>query len=296
MFIFFAILLTARTTFGSNNPLLDMSNKCRAIGKDLSQCLTTANCTFYDTTDRAVWNMNKKLQVYARDSDCDCYNWYSGNITMVVGELVTVTLNDCDELTSTVPCAITENRWSFTFREEVPTEKIGMRVNVFREGTWVQTNLTNFGDGDAWQDLWAYGGHYGNIIGLSAEEVRVHKFQDCILDPAEIEPIATQMARDAGQIDEAKACTELIYPLDCNLGFNCVWTDEVCLLSNNTNNLLACYLDYKDATSCESESSPQFCRWRHGSETHNYTDGMCVSGVGTYSLSILALLLLVLIC
>lgn len=296
MFIFFAFLLTARATTGSGNPLLDLTNKCRAIGKDLSQCLTTPNCTFYDTTDREVWDTNQKLQVFAKDSDCDCYGWYSGNVTVVMGEDVTVRLNGCNELSSTVPCVHTQSRWSFIFREEVPTEKVGMRVNVYRLGSWTQTNLTNFNDGLDWQDIWVYGGTYGNIIGLTPEELRVYKYQDCILDPDEIEPVAVQMARDGGQIDEAKACTELIYSDECDLQLNCVWLNNICYLSNSTNLFLDCYLNYPDATSCESETSPQHCRWRAGSEVHNYSDAMCVSGVGTYSLSILALLLLVLLC
>jgi len=299
MFIFFALLLTARattTTDGSGNPLLDLTNKCRAIGKDLSQCLTTANCTFYDITDRAVWNTNQKLQVYARDSDCDCYGWYSGNITVVVGDDVTVTLNDCNPLASTVPCVVTQSRWSFTLREEVPTEKVGMRVDAYRREQWIQTNLTAFNDGDDWQDMWVYGGQFGNIIGLNPAELRVHKFQDCILDPVETQPMAVEMARNGGQIDEASSCTELIYESDCDLELNCKWVDSICYLTNSTNAFLNCYLNYEDETSCNSESSPPYCRWRKGDSVHNYSDAMCVNGVATYSLSVVALLLLVLLC
>lgn len=299
MFIYFAILLVqyaiSQDTGGSGNPLLDLTNECRAIGKNLSQCLNAPNCTFYDVTDRLVWNLKDTLQVYVSESSCsgsDCYSWYTGNVTMVLGDQITVTLNDCSSYTSPVPCQVVGSRWSFIFREPTPKELVGMRVNVFRPTKgWVRTNLTNFADGDGWTDMWAYGGSFGNIAGLTPTQVRVNDYQDCLLDPDEVEPLAVKMANDGGQIDEASSCTQLIFEEDCDLELNCVWFNKICYLHNDTNNLLSCYLNHQDEASCEAQTDPP-CRWFGGEPDLNHVDAMCVDSVAAYSVSLVFVLLL----
>ena len=55
----------------------------------------------------------------------------------------------------------------------VEFEFVGMRVEVYRDyfGRWIKTNLTKIAKDD-WSDLWAYGGEFGDIVGLTPFDVR----------------------------------------------------------------------------------------------------------------------------
>lgn len=301
------ILLFVRVL--SVNPIQKMDYDCKHIGKDLVTCNSTASCKFYEVSTRETWNVGTTVQAAIRSLDGATFDWYNGNVTMVIGEQITVSITGCtdapatstatpsagDELTLTsLPCAVTESRYSFVFRDLQWAEFVGMRIKVWRQyfERWIPTNLTNIADDD-WGELWAFGGEFGHMVGLEPFGVQVSRQQDCHLDPSVIPGVAIQLAQDAQQNAAATACTQVYKENLCSddFNFNCEWNSatDVCQLNNLTNILLGCY-NYGDETSCESDPMLD-CRWLPG-DLIDEEDSLCINSSASLSIMFLGLLML----
>lgn len=183
-----AIILLFLGVFSVINPIQEKLDSCKKIGTDLKLCKETADCKFYEITERRTWDLDHALQVAIKAPDGATYAWYSGNVTSIDGLYITVSRNGCNSsVDNEIPCTVRESRFSFRFRESTPFEFVGMRIEVYREyfGRWISTNLTAIksSEGDKWDDLWAFGGEFGDIVGLTPNKTKqngfnmVHAFQ-----------------------------------------------------------------------------------------------------------------------
>lgn len=288
-----AIILLFLQVF-SINPIQVEIDECKAIGTDLIACQQKANCTFYKITERRTWDLDHALNVAIQAPDGATFAWYPGNVTNINGEMITVTRLGCDS-SDEIPCAVRDSRYSFRFREPTPFEFIGMRVDVHREyfGRWIKTELTSIEKAD-WSDLWAYGGEFGDIVGLTPFDVRASQGQDCQLDPAVIPEVAKTIVDNSGQSEHGLHCAKIYKQELCSddYNLNCQWnsTLSVCLLNEVTDILIRCYANSgigRDA--CVSDTD---CRWIESTKSNN-EDSYCINSSST--LSVLFLLLIVLL-
>jgi len=285
----------------SVNLITQMEYTCKEVGKDLVTCSQTDKCKFYKISDRETWDLDTNLEVAMKSPDGESFSWYNGNITFIFGDQLRLSITDCNDETSEIPCETTVNRFSFQLRQVPYTEFVGMRVDVWRTyfNRWIPTNLTAI-QADDWSDLWAYGGEFGNIVGLQPFDLMASDQQDCQLDPTEIDPLASELAANADQVPAAVQCTKIAEESLCSddhpaTALNCEWSSELstCFLNNVTNDLLACYQNYGMQETCEDEEShPDLkCKWLVG-ELSDEADSLCINS--SSALSIMAFVLIML--
>lgn len=262
------------------NTLKQRTDACEALGLNLIACQDAADCVYYEISERQVWDVKRQLSIYGSDSQ-----WHVGNITEVRGDVITATIQDCVGMNVDYECTVTNDRRSFVFRDIPFAELVGMRVEVYRDDRWQQTQLTNYGDDD-WSDLWVLGGKFGNIVSLAPPELRAYSSQDCLFNPDLVPDIALSIATDMEQVEEATHCTGNIAESDCSLTFNCEWTNGYCLLNNATNEFIMCS-KHTSETACES-NAPISCKWLEGNDDNDVEDSLCVAGASELSI-ILAL-------
>jgi len=278
-----------------------MEYTCKEFGKDLVTCSQTDKCKFYKISDRETWDLDTSLEVAMKSPDGESFSWYNGNVTFIFGDQLRLSITDCNDETSQIPCETTVNRFSFQLRQVPYTEFIGMRVDVWREyfNRWIPTNLTAIQSED-WSDLWAYGGEFGNIVGLQPFDLMASDQQDCQLDPSEIDLLASELAANAGQVSASVQCTKIAEESLCGddypaTALNCEWNSEfsTCMLNNVTNDLLACYQNYGMQETCEDMvSHPDLkCKWLMG-ELPDEADSLCINN--SSALSIVAFVLIML--
>jgi len=295
-----AIILLFPGVFSTLNPIQHEIDTCKHIGRDLSLCAATANCKFYEITKRRTWDLDHALEVAIRAPDGGQFSWYTGTITNIDGTYITVTRTGCDPTTEQIPCSVRESRYSFQFRESPnPFEFVGMRVEVYRDyfGRWIETNLTKIGgDETPWSDLWAYGGEFGDIVGLTPFDVRASQGQDCQLDPEQIPIIAQEIVAGSGQRSESQYCAEIYKESLCTDNtwetLNCQWnaTYSTCLLNEETNILIGCWAHSSDEYACTDDPN---CRWI-APTMDNQADSYCVNSSSALSILFLALIVLLL--
>jgi len=288
-----AIILLFLRVFAIN-PIQADIDACKALGKDLIACDAAAKCKFYEISNRRAWDLQTTLHAAVETEDGSSYSWYEANITSIFGDQITVSLSGClNFVGGGIPCSVTANRYSFTLRDVTPQEFVGMRIEVWRAyyGRWIHTNLTSIEDDD-WNDLWAYGGEFGDMVGLGPFDVRASVEQDCQLNPDEIPLTAVTLAEDAGQVSVATYCTQIYDPEICSddYNLNCEWdgATNVCLLNAGTNNLVICS-QHGSESACISDIR---CKWLKGDRA-DQADSMCMhSSAKILSISLLTLLLL----
>jgi len=280
------------------NPIQDALDNCKHIGKDLTVCNRTRTCKFYEITERRTWDLEHALQVAIYAPDGAQFSWYPGNITSIDGTYITVTRTGCDPTADNeIPCSVRESRYSFRFRESNPFEFVGMRIDVYRDyfGRWIKTNLTKIAKDD-WSDLWAYGGEFGDIVGLTPFDVRASQGQDCQLDPTEIPTIAQTIVDGSGQSEHAQYCAQIYKEDLCTDNtwetLNCEWeaTNSTCLLNEETDILIGCWSHSSDEDGCTSDPN---CKWIAPTMS-NHLDSYCVNSSSAISILFLALIVLLL--
>lgn len=297
----------------SINPILEMQYYCTDIGTDLTACQQeeTNTCKFYEISSRKVWTIGTRLNVAIQTPDESSFSWYEGNVTKVYGDQLTVALSDCDRLieemqeledgeeeeSPEVSCAVTQNRYSFQYRDIEPTEFVGMRIEVWRTyfNRWITTNLTAIQD-DEWTDLWAYGGEFGNMVGLQPFDVKAYDHQSCVLDPDQIPIKAEEIRLEANQVPEAVYCTEIYDEALCSDDFNlnCEWntTLSACVLNQVTDDLIRCYAIRSPSDCVNDELHPGLkCNWLEGSHDDK-RDGFCVNSSRALSIVFLTIFIL----
>jgi len=281
----------------SLNPIQKMIYDCEDIGTDLKACYEAETCTFYEISTRAAWDLGTTLEVAIKAADEESFSWYDGEVTSIFGNQITVARANC-ESGGDVACTVSANRFSFQFRESNPQEFVGMRIEVWREyfDRWIPTNLTAI-EKDDWSDLWAYGGDFGNIVGLQPFDVRAAQDQDCHLNRTNIEKVARTLQQESGQVESAIACTKVFEEVLCSddYNLNCEWnaTSSVCLLNEVTDNLISCY-QYRSRSDCEDgHLHPHLsCKWLAGSEDNDYEDAFCINDATRLSILFLVLVVL----
>jgi len=294
-----AIILLFLGVFSVINPIQEKLDSCKKIGTDLKVCKETAECKFYEITQRRTWDLDHALQVAIKAPDGATYAWYSGNITSIDGLYITVSRNGCNSsVDNEIPCTVRESRFSFRFRESTPFEFVGMRIEVYREyfSRWISTNLTAIksSEGDKWDDLWAFGGEFGDIIGLTPFEIRASTGQDCQLDPDVIPTMAETIANSSAYSQHGKYCAQIYKEDLCTDNtwetLNCEWHAEnaTCLLSEQTNILIDCWALQSDEYGCTANSN---CKWIAPTMDDN-SDSYCINSSSTLSVLFLALVLL----
>jgi len=278
----------------SLNPILELQYACESVGTDLINCNDT--CTFYRIASRRIWTIGSRLNVAVRASvGSRNFSWFTGNVTRVFGDQLTVALDNCDE-DSDMECDVTNDRYAFVFRDLEPKEFVGMRIEVWRSyfNRWITTNLTAIQD-DKWKDLWAYGGEFGNMVGLQPFDIKAYSSQSCVFDHAQIRDVAEKIRVEANQVPEAIYCTQIYDEVLCSddYNLNCEWnsTLSACVLNQETDDLIRCF--NRTSTTCtQPELQAELtCKWLEGSHDDG-KDGLCVNSSAALSIVFLTIFVL----
>lgn len=277
----------------SLNKILAVQQACESIGANLNHCNDT--CTFYQVSSRRIWTIGSRLNVAVRASDGSDFSWFSGNVSRVYGDQLTVALDNCDE-ESDMECLVTEDRYAFVFRDLEPKEFVGMRIEVWRSyfNRWIPTKLTAIQD-DKWKNIWAHGGEFGNMVGLQPFDIKADSHQACVLDTDQIPAIADEIRIEANQVPEAVYCTQIYDEVLCSddYNLNCEWnsTMSACVLNQETDDLIRCF--NRTSTTCtQPELQAELtCKWLEGSHDDG-KDGLCVNSSTTLSIVFLTIFVL----